>query len=126
MRAALTEPIFGSTKRMSRTRAVLSAQTAAARGWCTKTPEPRPRAAYPLTVALGIEPRDLAKGRELSFHHSRSSSPGFGVRDELVVVLALYRLAARTVDLLRHAVLLSSLQSYLRESNAKHSENPTS
>ena len=31
-----------------------------------------PRAAYPLTVALGIEPRDLAKGRELSFHHSRS------------------------------------------------------
>src|ERR1039458_3541738 len=103
MRAALTEPIFGSTKRMSRTRAVLSAQTAAARGWCTKTPEPRmrlvlvvgtpgvqvldassghtrvtpvlPRAAYPLTVALGIEPRDLAKGRELSFHHSRSSSP---------------------------------------------------
>jgi hypothetical protein len=32
----------------------------------------------------------------------------FGVRDELVVVLASYGLAAGTVDLFRHAVLLSS------------------
>src|ERR1700730_9523517 len=47
----------------------------------------------------------------------------FGVCDELVVVLAPYRLPARTVDLLRHAVLLSSRQSYLGDPNTKHSES---
>jgi hypothetical protein len=40
---------------------------------CARLPVHR---AVPLAIFEKIEPRDLAKGRELSFHHSRSSSPG--------------------------------------------------
>jgi hypothetical protein len=46
----------------------------------------------------------------------------FGVRDELVVVLAPHGLAARTVDLLGHAVLPSFRPFYLERPIAKHGE----